>query len=50
MDFFLVKICLLNHRKFEIMQEGSSWFGKCRKGGTPLKQNVFFKTWEKFNK
>ena len=24
MDFFSIKICLLNHRKFDKMQEGSS--------------------------
>ena len=24
MDFFIIKICLLNHRKFDKMQEGSS--------------------------
>ena len=24
MEFFLIKICLLNHKNFDIMQEGSS--------------------------
>ena len=51
MDFFSIKICLLNHRKFDIMQEISS--EKANKEllqqNELLKQNIFVKL-EKFNK
>ena len=47
MDFFSVKICLLNHRKFGKMQEYSS--EEAKKRATTLKQNIFVKL-RKFNK
>ena len=47
MDLFSFKTCLLNHRKFDIMQERS--LEKNQQRATPLKQNVFVKL-GKFNK
>ena len=47
MGFFSIKICLLNHRKFDKMEEGSS--EEAKKRATPLKQNIFVKL-GKFNK
>ena len=46
MDFFSIKICLLNHRKLDKMQEGSL---EEAKSVTPLKENIFVKL-GKFNK
>ena len=46
-DFFWIKICLLNQRKFDRIQKGSSEKNKER--ATLLKQNVFVKI-RKFNK
>ena len=44
MDFFSIKICLLNHRKFDITQEGILEKSKYR--ATRLKENVFVKLGE----
>ena len=39
MDFFSIKICLLNHRKFVRIQEGR--LEMTNETGTLLKRNVF---------
>lgn len=51
MDFFSIKICLLNRRqKFDRIQGNAEYkFGKNLKRATPLRQNVFVKL-NKFNK
>ena len=42
MDFFSIKICLLNHRKLDKMQEGSSE----QKKSYSIERKYFCKTWE----
>ena len=43
MDFFSIKIYLLNHRKFDKMQEGSS---EEAKKSYFIEKKYFCKTWE----
>ena len=44
MEFFSTKICLLNHRKLDKMQDGSS--EEAKKKSYSIERKYFCKIWE----